>query len=134
MNTAEKIVKYLQEQPTLREVNQSKFLKSKTMSRSYFHVTKELVLTGSREKHAKQEVSRFIGDILHLKSRFDFRNPIFLGVSKIKQAWSVGTEYNLLVRDHTCCCKACMLQNFSQCDIKVSHLVCDNSQIDPFCL
>ena len=63
LNTAEKIVNYCSDQPDLREVNQSRFLKSKTMSRKYYHMTKTLVEEGNKEKHAKQEVLRLVGKL-----------------------------------------------------------------------
>ena len=51
LNCAARVVKYCQDQPVLHEVTQSRFLKAKTMSRSYFHVTKELVEVGCDLKH-----------------------------------------------------------------------------------
>ena len=39
----------------------------------------------------------------------------------IKQAWSTGVEFELRVRDHTCCCVACMLQDFANCEIKACN-------------
>ena len=42
-----------------------------------------------------------------------------LGVSKYKQAFSTGVDYELAVREHTCCCKACLLGEYKDCDIKV---------------
>lgn len=61
LNTAEKLVKYCRDQPVLREVNQSRFLKAKTMMRSYYHVTQALVETGNKEKHARREVVLLAG-------------------------------------------------------------------------
>ena len=57
--------------------------------------------------------------LVESKTYFHFNFATFVGVSKIKQAWSTGSEYQLLVRDHTCCCKACLQQDFTQCDVKV---------------
>ena len=61
LNTASKVVDYCRDQPVLREVTQSRFLKAKTMWRTYHHVTKELVEAGSRAKHARREVERLVG-------------------------------------------------------------------------
>ena len=54
LNTAEKIVNYCSDQPDLREVNQSRFLKSKTMSRKYYHMTKTLVEEGKNQDKAPE--------------------------------------------------------------------------------
>ena len=61
LNTASKVVDYCRDQPVLREVTQSRFLKAKTMWRTYHHVTKDLVEAGSRAKHARREVERLVG-------------------------------------------------------------------------
>ena len=33
--------------------------------------------------------------------------------------WSVGKEYQLLARQHTCYCSACAVKDFDHCDMKV---------------
>lgn len=37
----------------------------------------------------------------------------------MKQVWSVGKEYDLLVRNHICYCFACTVKDFENCEIKV---------------
>ena len=40
------------------------------MMRSYHHVTREIVESGAKEKHAKQEVVRLVGKISDSFERF----------------------------------------------------------------
>ena len=40
----------------------SKFLKAKTVHRSYKHVTKDLIETGNKSEHARREVDRLVGE------------------------------------------------------------------------
>ena len=63
LNSAAKVVEYCKDQPILREVSQQRFLRAKTMWRSYHHVTKDLVEAGSKAKHAKREVERLVGKL-----------------------------------------------------------------------
>ena len=63
LNSAAKVMEYCKDQPILREVSQQRFLRAKTMSRSYRHVTRDLVEAGSKAKHAKREVERLVGKI-----------------------------------------------------------------------
>ena len=61
LNTAAKVVRYCSDQPILREVTQSRYLTSKTMWRSYHHVTKDLVETGGKARLARREVETLPG-------------------------------------------------------------------------
>ena len=73
---------------------------------------------GKKTEHSRREVERLVGNEINLK---DFLlNCIYSGVSLYKQAFSTGEEFKLLVREQTCCCKACLLGNFERCDIKAS--------------
>ena len=47
----------------------------------------------------------------------------YTGVSKIKQAWSLGSPFKLLVRDFICCCMHCILKDFDNCLIKVGIIL-----------
>ena len=40
----------------------SKFLKAKTMVRSYYHITKDQVETGNKAEHSRREVERLVGN------------------------------------------------------------------------
>ena len=119
LNSAVKVVEYLWNQPAQREVSHSRFLKVKTMFRSYHHVTKVLVESGAKAKHARREVERLVGSLFHEKFSIHELFKNISGVSLIKQVWSTGVEYELLARDHTCCCVACLRLDFAYCDIKV---------------
>ena len=44
----------------------SKFLRAKTVLRSYHHVTKDLVEGGNKVEHARREVERLVGTKIHL--------------------------------------------------------------------
>ena len=46
LNSAARVVKYSQEQPLMRDVTHSKYLKAKTVFRSYHHITKIMVEGG----------------------------------------------------------------------------------------
>ena len=50
----------------------------------------------------------------------DFKFNNILGVSKWKQAFSVGIPNQLLVREYECCCINCMDRNFLECKNLVS--------------
>ena len=45
------------------------------------------------------------------------------GVSKWKQAFSVGIPNQLLVREFECCCISCMARDFMECKNKVIYLI-----------
>merc|ERR1719186_1663855 len=59
-----------------------------------------MVESGNKAELARREVERLVG------------------VSQYKQAFSTGDKYKLLVRNHACCCKQCLLGEFESCDIK----------------
>lgn len=89
-------------------MSQAKYLRAKTVHRSYHHITKDLVVKDDKSSKRREVVC-------------------LAGISKLKQVWSVGEHFSLKVRNHTCCCSSCMNCDFENCDIKVWYIMADNS-------
>ena len=98
LNTAEQIVDFCKGQPMFRQSNQAKYLNATLTRRSYYHITAENV-EGLTPKN-----------LINKRSV----KPL-AGVSKWKQAFSVGSPNKLLVREFACCCCYCLDRDFTNC-------------------
>ena len=63
------------------QISMAKFLKVRTVHRSYHHITREVVESGMEEEHLRREVERLEGIFTALF--FFYKNGMFGSASKI---------------------------------------------------
>ena len=101
VTTAGQLVEFCESQPMFRQTSHQKYKNATTTRCTFTHMTKQAVeITIPKQLAASRSVQTLVG------------------VSKLKQAFSLQEGFTLLARERGCCCRYCIQRNFADCELK----------------
>ena len=100
VTTAGQLVEFCESQPMFRQTSHQKHKNATTTRRTFTHMTRQAVeIAIPKQLAASRSVQTLVG------------------VSKLKQAFSLQEGFTLLARERGCCCRTCIQRNFTECEL-----------------